>query len=170
MIAVVAIRRVVLELFAPSRGRSCAYRTHAQRGGLALATLTRGRRWSRAGIHSTPTATRSSEYCGRVATRARFSFAPDWRMHRVPALVALVVFATACSVPVRTAARPDLPFTFPFAVDSLPSREIAPGVVHRTLYAGTGPWVAQVRRWPRPCWAARSRSTDRLGVPPVRRA
>jgi hypothetical protein len=72
------------------------------------------------------------------------SFAPLRPQAVTLAMLTALVLASACGPRASTAPRSTLPFDFPFAVDSLHSREIAPGVVHRTLYARVGPWVAQV--------------------------
>ena len=61
---------------------------------------------------------------------------------RLPTHVLLVI-AAACA-PQRRADVAIAPLVFPFQVDTQRAEQVAPGVIHRFIYSGTGPWAIHV--------------------------
>lgn len=62
-------------------------------------------------------------------------------MHRI---LVLFTLATAACAPPRRGDVAIAPVVFPFAVDTQRATVAAPGVVHRFIYASTGPWAIHV--------------------------
>jgi len=65
-------------------------------------------------------------------------------LRRALAPVLLAAAAAACAAPRANTVGALSPSAFPFALDSQHTHALAPGVLHRALFARSGPWVIQV--------------------------